>query len=100
METEFWRNVTQLLKQRHSNQIELCEETGIILQTLRGWSSKGVIPRADEAHKIAKALGVSVEFLLTGEQGKTFPEYEQLNDERKKAVQNFIKYQLFEQNGI
>ena len=62
----FWINVNSLIKERQTTQEIICNQTGISLNTLRGWVSKGVLPRVDEAVKIAKALNTSVEYLVTG----------------------------------
>jgi transcriptional regulator with XRE-family HTH domain len=94
--SEFWKNVNKTLKQQHSNQIELSSKSGIILQTLRGWVSKEILPRVDDAHKIAQALNVTVEYLLTGNQAD-LSMFELLSDERKEAVLKFLQYQLYEQ---
>lgn len=41
---------------------------GISLNTYNGWKKRGVIPRGDLCCSIAKELGVSVEYLVRGEQ--------------------------------
>lgn len=47
---------------------ELATKTGISARTLEGYlGSRASIPPADVAVKIAKALDVSVEYLVTGE---------------------------------
>lgn len=66
MATNFWINVNTLIKSRKTTQEQICKETGISLNTLRGWVSKDVFPRADEAVKLSKALHTSVEYLVTG----------------------------------
>ena len=50
---------------------ELALRTGISQRTLEGYiGMRGSIPPADVAVKIAKALNVSVEYLVTGESEK------------------------------
>ena len=41
-------------------------DVGIKPQTISGWSVRGTVPPADAALRIAKYLGVSVEWLITG----------------------------------
>lgn len=65
-DTLFWNNVNNLIKTRKVTQDDLCNQTGISLNTLRGWISKNVLPRAEEAVAIASALGTTVEYLVTG----------------------------------
>ncbi len=42
--------------------------TNISVNTIRGWFSKDLTPDVFNAVKIAKALNVTVEYLVTGEQ--------------------------------
>ena len=58
---------------------ELALQTGISQRTLESYlSARGSIPPADVAVKIAKALNVSVEYLVTGKKtGETKTEQEQ-----------------------
>jgi transcriptional regulator with XRE-family HTH domain len=44
----------------------LYRKTGISKGTFSSWKSRGLMPRADAAFRIAEALEVSVEYLLTG----------------------------------
>jgi len=41
--------------------------------TISGWRSTNVLPRADDAVKIASALNTTVEFLVTGEEPEFLP---------------------------
>lgn len=41
--------------------------------TISGWRSTKVLPRADDAVKIASALNTTVEFLVTGEEPEFLP---------------------------
>ena len=58
---------------------ELSLRTGISQRTLESYlNARGSIPPADVAVKIANALNVSVEYLVTGKKtGETKPEQEQ-----------------------
>ncbi|WP_049784655.1 helix-turn-helix domain-containing protein [Sediminispirochaeta smaragdinae] len=50
---------------------ELGKKTGINYRTIEIWmSAKASIPRSDRAVLLAKALGVSVEYLISGEESK------------------------------
>lgn len=63
----FIDNVIKELQKQNMTQIELCEKTGISINTFRGWSSKNVQPPVDIAYKIANELGITIEQLVTGE---------------------------------
>jgi transcriptional regulator with XRE-family HTH domain len=62
----FWERVNKTIKMRSQKQEWLAEQTGIKYQTLRSWVSKDILPRVDDAVKIARALEVSVEYLVEG----------------------------------
>ena len=62
----FWDNAVPLMKVRGVKQSDLVKLTGKTNATVSDWVNKGVIPRADDAVKIADLLGVSVRYLCTG----------------------------------
>lgn len=83
-DTTFWNNVNNLIKSQKITQENVCKDTGISLNTLRGWVSKDVLPRANEAVAIAKALHTTVEYLVTGEQDDSEA---RLNELKKKVLE-------------
>ena len=66
MET-FQRRVNDLLFQQQKKRPWLSAETGIPISTLNNWFSRARMPGADQLVKIARALGTTVEYLMTGE---------------------------------
>jgi len=67
MEIEaFWKRVKTLLKEKNIVQAEAAKACGRSLFTFRGWMSKAINPPLYDALKIARFLGVSLEFLITG----------------------------------
>jgi transcriptional regulator with XRE-family HTH domain len=52
--------------------LELAMPGKASIDTYNGWRRRGVIPRGDVCLKIARTLGVSVEYLLTGETPSTY----------------------------
>ena len=50
------------------NQNWLCSEIAVSSGTMSSWITHDRLPKADLAVKIAKALGVSVEYLVTGDE--------------------------------
>ncbi|MDC7218611.1 MAG: helix-turn-helix transcriptional regulator [Spirochaetales bacterium] len=63
---KFWENVKILIKERNTTQEAVAIECGISFATFRGWVSKGILPKVDQAVSIAKVLNTSVEFLISG----------------------------------
>ncbi len=81
---------------------ELADKAGIKKQTLDNYlSTHNTIPNAELAVKIAKALGTTVEFLITGEQPQLLSQnnelseliriYEKLSSEKKAALLNIAR---------
>ena len=64
----FWKKVKLLLSEQNKNQEWLCEQTGLILGSLRNKISLGRLPGFDEGLKIVESLG------LTMEQFKLYPD--------------------------
>ena len=86
---------------------ELAAKSGVNKFSLDNYlSAKGQIPSVEAGVKIAQALGVSVEYLVTGKEGKQKAESPktsddvraiirlagQLNDEKRKFVIDFMKW--------
>jgi len=67
---DFWDTALSLMKEKKLKQIDLVRLTGHSSGTVSDWISNGVLPRADDALKIADRLGVSVRYLVTGEDDK------------------------------
>lgn len=61
---EFWARVISSLN--GVKESWLADKIGVRPSTLSTWKVHDRLPRADEAHAIASALGVTVEYLLTG----------------------------------
>ena len=55
------------MKYHGMTQVNLAKKTGISFSSINGYLYEGKMPRADAAVAIAKVLGTSVEYLITGE---------------------------------
>lgn len=68
MRTElFYERLERLLKDKNMQQKELADICGISSNGISTWKATGSYPRADIAVKLAAVLGVTVEYLITGE---------------------------------
>lgn len=68
----FASNLRQLLNEQDIELKELSAKTGISKNTLDNYlSGQKSIPNAENAVKIAQVLGVSVEYLVSGESAKS-----------------------------
>ena len=64
----FWGNVKPLIKSQKITQQGLAEIIDVPFFTVQSWISKDRLPDVVSAYKIARALGVSVEYLVTGKE--------------------------------
>ncbi|MDR1996796.1 MAG: helix-turn-helix domain containing protein [Candidatus Margulisbacteria bacterium] len=62
----FWRIVKHEVKRQNTSFEWLYRKTSIAKGTFSSWKNRNIIPRADAVYKIAAALKVSSEYLLTG----------------------------------
>ncbi|MDR1452463.1 MAG: helix-turn-helix domain-containing protein [Candidatus Margulisbacteria bacterium] len=62
----FWKIVKNEVARQKTSFEWLYYKTGITKGTFSSWKNREIIPRADDAYKIAAVLHVSVEYLLTG----------------------------------
>ena len=65
----FWTRVKACTKEKGISQLDLSKSCKLTYGTFRNWISKGVNPPLIYADRIAKNLGVSLEYLING-QGK------------------------------
>lgn len=84
MDSNFRKNLRDLLDYECISVKELAEMTKIPKRTLENYlGSRASMPPADYAHRIAKALHVTVEYLFSDEEGRVDPsisEYDSLNN--------------------
>jgi len=67
----FRDNLRETMDLLDIGQRELAAKTGLSLKTIENYVKKdSSIPSADRALQIAQALGVTVEYLVTGKKGK------------------------------
>jgi transcriptional regulator with XRE-family HTH domain len=64
--TIFWNRVRALIKKNKTTQEEVANACRIHLRTLEGWMYKGIYPTIIHGYLLARTLGVSMEYLLTG----------------------------------
>lgn len=72
--------IDQRLKERNLKRKALAESCGFNVANVTKWDKYGSLPQSDTAYYIARELGVSVEWLLTGR------EREGLTEEERRLV--------------
>ena len=77
------------MKEQHLSAKDLCSMTGISQSTFATWKAKDREPKPSQLNRIAEALNVSAEYLLTGEEKKKPTHY--LDEEAAELAQAFFE---------
>ena len=64
----FWKMVALEVGRQKTSFEWLYQKTKVPKGTFSSWKTRNILPRADVALRIAEALGVTVEYLLTGKE--------------------------------
>ena len=81
---DFYERIKTICKNKNLSQIDMCEKTGINLQSHKNRIVRNIYPDAFDTLKIAQYLNTSVEYLLTGTESNEFKnKYDDLVSEIK-----------------
>ncbi len=64
---DFWKRVKEEIKRQNTTQDWVASKIPVRQDTFSRWIQRNTMPNVDQAGKIASALGVTIEYLLTGE---------------------------------
>lgn len=84
----FWQNVVFELEYQNIERKRLANEVGFDVSNIGKGLKNGNVPLADTAVRIARFLGVSVEYLVTGESQMS----KELDKKLLQELQQFHKY--------
>ncbi len=85
---DFWSNVKSELEYRGISQKELAAEISESYNTLQSWINRDRLPNAVQAVRISRALGTTVEFLVTGRDEKFRADNTETIRLLEKAIEN------------
>lgn len=68
----------------------VCKETGITTATISNWKAGRYAPKQDKLQKIAEFFGVTIEYLMTGEEKEGGEKY-YLNEETAEMAQKIFE---------
>lgn len=98
--------IFSIMKTKRITQAELAEALGITQPSVGNWKTRGTTPPMEYLPKICEVLGVSWEYLITGEENKNYisPEeiklleqYRKILPSGQKDILEYIDYQLYKQ---
>ena len=62
----FWNRVKLQIKARAATQADAAKACGLLPDTFRRWMSIDMVPPLSHSYRLARYLGVSLEYLITG----------------------------------
>lgn len=68
----------------------VCKETGLTTATISNWKAGRYTPKQDKLQKIADYFGVTLEYLMTGEEKEGEEKY-YINEETAEMAQTLFK---------
>ena len=83
----FWKRVRELIKAHKISQEKFAQHIDIPKSTFYGWQQQRRFPEVRTAYDMAAALGVSMEYLITGEDNENALQ-------RMKQVETWKKTEL------
>lgn len=92
-EISFGIRIEHILVDKGIKPSRMCEEAGIHQQQFYDWKRKGTVPNAMTALRIARFLGTTVEYLLTGDDRNPLQAKVDELQERLKKI-NAIVYSM------
>ena len=97
---KFWYRVKSLIKAHKLTQYQFAKHIGISPSTFNGWIYHKRIPDLETALHIGAALGVNVEYLAFGKDGRAVKIRAQQVEERKIAAERIKKLSAKMQEAI
>jgi transcriptional regulator with XRE-family HTH domain len=82
---DFWMRLKNEIKAKNTTQEWIAEQIGVPFGTFRKWMTRKTYPNLKEGTEIAKLLGVSAEYLVTG------TESEGLDNSERKLINAYRK---------
>jgi len=65
----FWERVKKIIRSHKTSQEKFASHLNVNCNTMKHWMCYGILPDVVTASNIADALGVSIEFLVKGDDG-------------------------------
>jgi transcriptional regulator with XRE-family HTH domain len=96
----FWDMVAREVERQRTSFEWLYRKTLVSKGTFSSWKTRNLLPRADAAYRIARALGVSVEYLLTGRDEARSPSNPALQELIESVTRALIVFDPFDRENL
>jgi transcriptional regulator with XRE-family HTH domain len=91
---DFWSRLKSEIKAKNTTQEWIARQIGVPFGTFRKWMTRKTYPNLKEGIEIAKLLGTSAEYLVTG------TEPEGLNNAERKLVRAYRRLSSADQKNV
>jgi transcriptional regulator with XRE-family HTH domain len=88
---KFWDRVKRLSKEKGITRQSAAEACGFSPGTFKGWMAKGILPTVVDAYFIAQFLGVTMEYLVAGKEGRANKQIEKARSLLSRADKELEK---------
>jgi len=90
---DFWIRLKNEIKAQNTTQEWIAGKIGVPLSTFRKWMTRKTYPDMKEGVKIAKLLGISAEYLVTGDEPVS------LSNSERKLINTYRRLNLTDQEN-
>ena len=96
------------MKQKKITQEEIAKALNTSQSVVAGWKNRGTVPSMEYLPTMCEVLGVSWEYLVTGEETEQHftseekqlvEQFRKVLPEGQKEIQSFIEFQLYKRGG-
>ena len=96
------------MKQKKITQEEIAKALNTSQSVVAGWKNRGTVPSMEYLPTICEVLGVSWEYLVTGEETEQHftseekqlvEQFRNVLPEGQKEIQSFIEFKLYKRGG-
>jgi transcriptional regulator with XRE-family HTH domain len=91
---DFGPRLAQQIKLRLGSEADAARKTGITPQAINTYVRENRLPKAEQLHALAEAMGVTMEFLLTGKQSTEWAVNEPLPQSSSPEARKLIRQLL------
>lgn len=94
----FLANLDQHLYKIGRRRPWLADRSGVSLSTINGWYAHNRLPRLDDAKRVVDALGLTLEYLITGE--SLYEKRHPIIEEICENLERFSRDELLEARSV
>ena len=93
---DFWMRLKSEIRAKNTTQEWIAGQIGVPFGTFRKWMTRKTYPNLEEGTKIAKLLGVTAEYLVTG----TEPSGDILDNTEQKLINAYRKLSSTDKENV